>query len=256
MKALKIIGIILFSILAGLYLYFYAAAPIITVSKLNGRVTSDTVFMKKHKSMANFPKLLPEIKEKSFLEAQLSLAKRDSIGIVINLKDSTVSLVMKGVTIRSSKMLDYKKDRVLDGINGPAYYKYFSNPLTNVSEYCSMIKEPIEKKTAPKDTIEALKHLIIPDSVACEPAYYSATLSNGLNLIMVQSVWETEAEKEIEKKFKSDMNHQKFLLGRIKGLAKKEGADYKPTILIKLSKYDIRAIYRGTPWKPGIVIYY
>ncbi len=119
-----------------------------------------------------------------------------------------------------------------------------------------MIKEPIEKKTAPKDTIEALKHLIIPDSVACEPAYYSATLSNGINLIMVQPLWETEAEKEIEKKFKSDMNHQKFFLSRIKGLAKKEGADYKPTILIKLSKYDIRAIYRGTPWKPGIVIYY
>lgn len=254
MKLIKILLITVAIILGCLYLYFEAVDPIITVSKLNGNVLKDSVFINKHKNMADFPKLLPQIKEKAFIDAQLSLAKRDSIGLVINLKDSTVNLVMKGVTIRKSKMYDYKKDRIFDGLNGPAYYKYFSKPLSNVKEYCSLVKMPIDYKTAPKDTLEALKNLTIPDSVACEPAYYSIDLENGFRLIMVQPEWVTDAEKEIGKKYKEDMSKQNFFLKKSLALLKKETHIYKPTLVLKVSKYDIRAVYRGLPWKTGIVI--
>ncbi len=256
MKTIKILLITVFSIIGCIYLYFEAVDPIITVNKLNSDVLKDSVYIKKHQNMADFPKLLPQIKEKAFIDAQLSLAKRDSIGLVINLKDSTLNLVMKGVTIRKSKMYGYKKDRIFDGFNGPAYYKYFSKPLSNVKEYCSLVKEPIEYKKAPKDTLEALKHLTIPDSVACEPAYYSIDLDNGFKLIMVQPEWETEAEKEVGKKYNKDMFNQRFFLKRAVNLLKKEKQDYQPTLVLKVSKYDIRALYRGLPWKQGIVINY
>ncbi len=257
MKALKAIIILIFTAFASLYLYFYAVAPIITLNQINKYALADSVFMRKHPIAAQHPNLMHQIKEKAFLDAQLSLSKADSIGLVINLKDSTASLVLKGVTLRRSKIDEINQDLIFKGINGPAYSKLFSKPLVCISDSSTVVKAPIEYHKAPKDTIEAMQRMRLPDSLVCEPGYYSLNLNRGIRLVMVQSEeWTTPEEIAVGERFKSDMQQQKFFLYRIKDLKGKETPDYIPTIVLKTSKYNIRAIYRGLPDKVSVVLTY
>ncbi len=257
MKAIKAIIILIFSIFTCLYLYFYAVAPLITLNQINKFALADSVFMRKHPIAAEYPNLMNQLKEKAYLDAQLTLAKSDSSGLVINLKDSTALLVIKGVTLRVSKIDDIKQDRIFKGLNGPAYSKLFSKPLICTSDSSTVVKAPIEYHKAPKDTIEAMQQLRLPDSLVCEPGYYSLNLNRGIRLVMVQSEeWTTPEEIAVGERFKSDMQRQNFFLYRIKDLISKETPDYVPTIVLKTSKYNIRAIYRGLPDKVSVVLTY
>ena len=253
MKALRVFLYIVIGLAAILYLAIIVSSPIRKANELNRIATSDSVFMKKSKAIAKYSQLLPLVKEKAFKEAQLILSNQDSIGLIINFTNNTTSLMLKGVEIQSSKIIDYKKDKVFDGIDAPAFRKLFSKPLHNIHEFSTIVKEPIVIKKAPKDTIEAMKMATLPVSLPIEPAYVSYDLDRGFKLIMIQDSINTPEEKLLEKRFKSDLSKQFWgdILSNFSDLKKPK---YTPTVIIKLSGRDVRSIYRALPVKASFVM--
>jgi hypothetical protein len=254
MKVLKIF----FYVIIGLAILFYIAvitsSPIRKVQEINKIATSDSVFMKKNKAITKFSmNLLPLVKEKAYKEAQISLANQDSIGLIINFKDSVASLMLKGVEIYSSKIIKYKKDIVFNGIDAPAFRKIFSKPLHNIQDYSTFVKEPIVVKRAPKDTIEAMKMATLPVLLPVDPAYVSFNLDFGFKLILIQDKWNSDEEKIIEKKFKSDLRRQTYE-NVISGILNLKKPFYTPTVIVEMEGRDVRAIYRALPYKSSIIM--
>jgi hypothetical protein len=253
MKVFRIFLFIVIGIAILFYLMVTVAAPIRKVKELNKIATSDSVFMKKSKAIAKYSKLLPLVKEKAFKEAQIIQANQDSIGLLIDFRNRKASLMLKGVEIQSSEIVDFKKDKVFDGIDAPAFRKLFSKPLYNTYTYSTFVKEPIVVKKAPKDTIEAMKLATLPVLPPIEPAYVSYDLDRGFKLIMIQDSINTLEEKLIEKQFKSDLRKQ--IYGNIfSSFSDLENPKYTPTIIIKLSGRDVRSIYRALPVKASFVM--
>jgi hypothetical protein len=253
---MKIFRVFLY-IIIGLAILFYlavtVATPIRKVNELNKIATSDSVFMKKSKAIAKYSGLLPLVKEKAYMEAQLNLAQGDSIGLIINFKTSTASLMLKGVEIQASKIVEYSKDKVFDGIEAPAFRKLFSKPLHNIHEFSTFVKEPIVIKKAPKDTIEAMKMLTLPVLPPIEPAYVSYELDRGFKLIMIQDSINTPEEILLEKQFKKDFKKQTYS-DIFSNLTDLKNPKYTPTIILKLRGKDVRSIYRALPVKASFVM--
>ena len=90
MKALKVIIFSVVTIAVVFYLVVITAAPLRKVAELNRLATSDSVFMNKYTAIATYPKLLPLVKEKAHLQAQIEMAdlrnkiKADTIQPTIN----------------------------------------------------------------------------------------------------------------------------------------------------------------------------
>ncbi|NLU38701.1 MAG: hypothetical protein GXX78_07405 [Bacteroidales bacterium] len=252
MKALKVIIFSVVTIAVVFYLVVITAAPLRKVAELNRLATSDSVFMNKYTAIATYPKLLPLVKEKAHLQAQIEMAESDSIGLVINVKEKKASLMLKGVEIHSSLIKELNIDPVFKGIESPAYRKMFTNPIHNVGEYSSVIKEPIVYKKAPKDTIEAMKMLTLPVAPEPEPAYVNYDLQYGIKLILVQDKWETEADLIEEKKYTDDMKKLRIhnSIGLLKNLRE---PSYIPVISAVMDGKEVRAIYRALPQKANIV---
>ena len=139
MKALRVF----FYIIIGLAVIFYVTVtvsePLRKVKEINNIALSDSNFMRKSKAIAKYEGLFPLVKEKAYKEALVTLSQQDSIGLIIDFRDSTASLMLKGVKIQKSKIVDYKRDKIFDGIDAPAFRKLFSRPLHNIHDFSTFV---------------------------------------------------------------------------------------------------------------------
>ena len=107
-----------------------------------------------------FSKKMVDLKsEELFLKSQVSMAKRDSINLIVNLVDSTVSLNIQGVTIRDCKIYHFKMSQAFKHIEAnPKFFDWLAEPFNLKDEWATTVKVPITIRKAPKDTIEAKKY--------------------------------------------------------------------------------------------------
>ncbi|HNW49871.1 MAG TPA: hypothetical protein PKH79_02240 [Prolixibacteraceae bacterium] len=253
---MKAIRVFLYIIIGVAVLYYLAArvnAPIHKAQELNQIATSDTSYIKKYSAIAKYKELLPLVKEKAYREAQLYMSKNDSIGMVINFRDSSANLMLKGVCIQTSKLVDFKKDKIFDGVEAPAFRKIFSKPLHNIDEFSTFAKVPIIIKKAPKDTIEAMRMATLPVEPPIDPAYVKYDLEYGIKLLMIQDSCDTPEELVVENMFKTELRKQKSD-DLVSSLVNIGNPKYTPTIVLTLSGKDVRSIYRALPEKADFVM--
>jgi hypothetical protein len=190
------------------------------------------------------PKGFELVKEKAFLEAQIELSNSDSIALVIDLSDSIAFLQIKGVTIYTAKISRYTYSSLLDDISVPVYYKIFGKPLVVQEQVSNIAKEPIVIKIAPKDTIEAAKAEIIPDSVVNQ--------STVLNFIINKDLLVVITNHEEEGSYLNQKLNWSYQF--LKQLFELKKAVYQPTIKLIIPNDDIVVIYRALPWKARIAV--
>ncbi len=190
------------------------------------------------------PKGFELLKEKAFLEAQIELSNSDSISMAIDLSDSTAVLQIKGVSIYTAKITNFTYSNLLNDISVPVYYKIFKEPLAIHEQFSTVAKEPIVIKIAPKDTIEAAKAEVIPDSVVNQSAVLKFFISEDILVVITNH----EEEGSI---FYQKLNWSYQFL---KQLVEFKKVVYQPTIKLIIPNDDIVVIYRALPWKAKIAI--
>lgn len=230
----------------------FVMMPVRKIHQVQNLVHSDSSYMKKYSSYIDYPELFPEIKKIAFADAQIETAKSDSIWLLINLADKSASLRVKGVEMHKSDIVKMKVDPFFYGLDPVTYRKLFSEALIVRSDSSTVIKNPIVVKKAPKDTIEAMAQLKVPDSLTYGPAFITFNLDYGIKLVMKQTEKVDSADVEYGNIFEKNYRREK-IINNLKRLYKKD-VEYVPEIILELPKKEIHSIYRAIPVNAEIVL--
>ncbi|WP_258097484.1 hypothetical protein [Marinoscillum pacificum] len=192
-------------------------------------------------------------REFAFKKELLDQTQSDSIGLVINLNDSTVSINIHGVTLHSTKMSALAVDSWLTRLPDALYLHQYATSTSIGSVRSTIVKEPIVVRDAPKDPEEAAVNAYEPDTLIQNPAYLQFVLESNLQLIIEQDSGNTWLETTTRYKFFSAMYWHEFKTD-LKGFLTFSQPSYTPSVRVKLPVSDMRSIYRALPARPVVVV--
>ncbi|MDZ4205383.1 MAG: hypothetical protein U1C46_11280 [Bacteroidales bacterium] len=200
---------------------------------LDPRLFSDSAFISLQKQL-------------SFSQARLDMAHPDSIGLSINLANSTMNLEIEGVTVHTTHIISYRVSRSIYGLDHYALARMLSEPLLISESSATIPKEPIMVKKAPKDTIEATLPDIMPDTSTVVPVFFRLSFKNDFQLLVLQE--ETIMSMQMRKRFVF-LCRIRFANAwkAIKDVIRFRVPTYSPEIRIIIPSSDARIIYRALP---------
>ncbi|MBL8027717.1 MAG: hypothetical protein JNL74_14945 [Fibrobacteres bacterium] len=186
--------------------------------------------------------------DKAFLSAQLAIAAGDSIGLILDLRDSLVKMAVKGVVIHECSLSAYT---VLSGYSGMVKDEFTrllsGKPFKLKKESATIVKLPIKIKKAPKDTIEAqAKSSDAPGPLEKNDVKILYEFADGISLEIVQN--EPFTFDDLYSRVAYGMRLRiSSLKDKIKYLYGNED-EIKPLVIrIHIPQNDAIAIYRATP---------
>lgn len=233
------------------YLVIVSLAPIRFRNQLHQKTLSDSLFMLSINPSFSNPVIQPLVKNEAYKQSLLSLSRFDSIGLAVNLVDSSMMLKLKGLVLYEASVVDFKVDPVLRGFKIATYLNLFSKPIESVASFSTFQKEPIVVKKAPATPEEALAMATLPDSIPVVPAYFWIELNSGIRLCVVQDKWDSADERKIRRKYKVDMYNLK-IGNMIRSAIKPSTIHYTPVIVIKTNADAAITIFRALPVKSKI----
>jgi hypothetical protein len=192
------------------------------------------------------------LREKAYLNARLTMAANDSLGLTINLRDSVVQLETKGVVLRQVKFADAEIPNFFRSFHPSLYVKTFSKPF-KISEFGgTIVKEPITVVKAPKDSIEAARNKTEIDTSTVEFVEWHMLLNKSFVISFVQS------DSDFEKMDKSAWNYRfdrytSTLTSNVKDMVQFKIPVYYPQITLYIPKSEAKSFYRALS-KKGVVV--
>ena len=195
------------------------------------------------------------LKNISYKEALLKLSAMDSIGLIIDLPDSSLQLGMHGVIIHTSKISLIQKDPLIDRIDPLARSILFSEPQEILSQFSTIVKEPVVVRKAPKDTTEARINAWKPGTMVQKPAHFEIDIPGGIRIIFSQEKTVGFSDWYVKSAFYLKQNI-KHAGSNINQLLHFNWYEYTPEIRIELPDEELRAIYRALPEHAYVVINY
>lgn len=254
----KMLRHIFYYVLTAFILYYFIMAslsPVKYTKSINEKFSADSAILSTVDSRfltdSQFIALSQRV---SFIGARNRMAAGDSIGLVVDLKDSTITLEINGVALRSVPVISYEIPGSLEGIEYYQLTRFLGEPILIATSEATIPKEPLMVKIAPRDTIEALAlPVITPDTTGLDPVFFRMVLSNGIELSLLQDVTDDVPAENALKKFTRKRSVKNASEGIRQVLAFKV-PQYVPEIVITVSKDDARVIYRAIPEKGMVVL--
>lgn len=202
-------------------------------------------------NMCTVPGYLDMISEKSFLSSQVNMASTDSIGLLINLPDSVIQLLVKGVPVRSVRIDRYDVSPFFRRVNQEALFNMLSSPLTTTGMHSTFKKDPVNVKIAPKDTSE-VKASAKPDTTDFEAVFFSLDTDRHIRFFFEQKE-DTIFIDRLARFFFDLKDRTGNLYSNIKALARFDAPVYVPYIKIWLPKAEAKIVYRAMP-REGLIV--
>ena len=202
--------------------------------------------------------LLPQLKEKAWIESRLKMAAGDSIGLSIDLEQHRIQLELKGVVLLSSKIRDASISGFFRKMDGNVYFTKFGTPLTIQQFKSSIPKNSFKIVQAPKDTIAALAAIdaaMKKDSLKDVNVFWTVKLDRSfdLNIQGIDSVAEAQKKYEFGKGFEFERN-LKNITSSFQHILKFSKPSYTPEILISIPENEAKAILRALPRNAMVTI--
>jgi len=202
--------------------------------------------------------LLPQLKEKAWIESRIKMAANDSIGLSIDLEQRRIQLELKGVVILSSKIRDFSISGFFRKMDGNVYFNTFGTPLTIQQFTSSIEKNPLRIVEAPKDTIAAqlaADAAAKKDSIADENVFWTVKLDRDFDLDIqgIDSIAEAQNKYKLGKGFEFERN-LKNVANSFQHILRFTKPSYTPEILISIPENEAKAILRALPRKALVTI--
>lgn len=202
-------------------------------------------------NLCSIPGYIDLIRKKAFLSAQVKMAESDSVGLLINMRDSLIQLLIKGLPIRSVRIGEYDISPFFARANQEAVYSMLSTPMLITGMQATFRKDPVNIKIAPKDTSEA-KVDANPDTTDYEAVFF--TLSTDRNIRFFFEQQEDTIGADRRARFFFDLKDRaRNAKATIKAVARFETPPYTPYIKIWLPKADAKIVYRAIP-REGLIV--
>ncbi len=197
------------------------------------------------------PGYLELIREKAFLGAQVRMAASDSIGMLINVRDSVIQLLIKGLPVRTIRIDEYDLSPFFRRVNQEALSNMFSSTLTITSMDATFRKDPVTVKIAPKDTSE-VKIDAKPDTTDFEAVFFTLNTDRNIRIYFEQQENKRVADRFA--RFFFDLKDKLVNAGRsVKAIAVMDKPPYVPYIKIWIPKAEAKIIYRAIP-REGLIV--
>ncbi|MEG1949637.1 MAG: hypothetical protein RR137_04630 [Odoribacter sp.] len=189
------------------------------------------------------------LKQKGLLDGMVKLAKSDTVGLFLNLPDSTAHLMIEGMAVRNIALCQIEMNALFRIASEEALYKWLSEPLRVISERATIEKEPVNVVVAPKDSSDEVPE-VVPDTLRTDPVFFILETDRGLQLYFYQT-----GEEEEWSTYKFDWQYRwENAKEAIKAIVHFQIPNYKPVLRIGLSKEDAQVIYRALPSQGLIVL--
>ena len=204
--------------------------------------------------MNRVPGYQQALHDKGVLSSLVKMANGDSIGLFINLPDSTVQLMVKGVGVRNIRIEDIQISSFFKKADQEAVYDLLSEPLNIVDSKSTIDKEPLNVLQAPKDSQAADSiPMLKPDTTHSEPVFFILNTDKNVRLYFHQA--DNDNGKDSRAGWNFEMADRWNEVKRnLKAMSAFSVPEYIPTISIGVNKVDAKVIYRAIPPHGQIVL--
>lgn len=192
--------------------------------------------------------------EEIYSQSRLQLARGDSINLLVNLVDSTVTLDIRGVPVRVCKIQRYEASRRFSRLEKDALLRWLSQPFVLEKEMATIPRSPIVIKEAPKDTAEANEMAFRPIPPEKDDVYFALYFSQNLNVSFGQSA-SPSLRGRLHRALYNARKNWHEIGWTIGELAQFQLPQYPFWIDIRISRDDAKAIYRALPRNAKLALY-
>ncbi len=191
--------------------------------------------------------------EELFLNSQLIMAKSDSIGLLVNLADSTISLYLRGVNLRSCPISCYTISHAFKHLKSkPEIFHWLSRPFLLKAHWATVPKVPITVRKAPRDTIEAQKYKFEPAAPARPDVLFSLQFDRNL-LVTVRQIEPISFRGLPRIGLYYLESYARRIADTFVQLYHLKLPEHRYSIEIAIPKNDAIAIYRALPMRTELV---
>jgi hypothetical protein len=202
-------------------------------------------------NLCAIPGYIELIREKAFLSSQVRMADSDSIGLLINIRDSVLQLLIKGVPVRSIRIDEYDVSPFFQRANQEAVYSMLSTPLAITGMQATFRKDPVQVKIAPKDTSE-VKIDEKPDTTDFEAVFFTLDTDRDIRFYFEQQEDTVGADRRA--KFFFDLRDRARNAGAtMSDVVRFRTPPYVPYIKIWIPKAEAKIVYRAVP-REGLIV--
>jgi hypothetical protein len=247
---------IITAIALGVLIIFYLMKSVSAVSS-TVRTFDDAYFASLEQkagdtiNLCAIPGYIDMIRDKAFLSSQVKMADSDSIGLLINIRDSVIQLLIKGLPIRTVRIEDYDVSPFFQRANQEAVYSMLSTPLTITGMQSTFLKDPVNVKIAPKDTSLA-KIDAKPDTTDYEAVFFTLETDRNVRFYFEQQEDTVGADRRA--RFFFDLkDRSRSATATMKAVASFRTPPYVPYIKIWIPKAEAKIVYRAIP-REGLIV--
>ncbi len=242
--------------LVALFVIFYLAKSVSAVNQ-SVRAFDDAYFASLQQkegdtiNLCAIPGYIEMIREKAFLSSQVRMADSDSIGLLINIRDSVLQLLVKGVPVRSIRIDEYDVSPFFERANQEAVYSMLSTPLAITGMQATFMKDPVQVKIAPKDTSE-VKIDAKPDTTDFEAVFFTLDTDRDIRFYFEQQEDTVGADRRA--KFFFDLkDRSRNARATMREVVRFRTPSYVPYIKIWIPKAEAKIVYRAIP-REGLIV--
>ena len=203
-------------------------------------------------NLCAIPGYIDMIRDKAYLSSQVKMAESDSIGLLINVRDSVIQLLIKGLPVRTVEIDDYDVSPFFHRANQEAIYSLLSTPLNITGMQATFLKDPVSVKIAPKDTSEVVVSEK-PDTTDFEAVFFTLDTDRNIRFFFEQQEDTIGADRR--SRFSFDLKGRaRNASVTMRSVTRLKTPPYVPYIKIWIPKAEAKIIYRAIPREGMIVL--
>lgn len=253
MKTHKSLKIVLLFVLIGTFAYLWTMQ--VAVNRAAGRMNKvyreKTEKERKNETekMYKVPGYNELLKQRGLLNGTVKMAAGDSVGLLLDLSDSTACLMIKGVGVRSIPITEWKVSPFFSKIEIETLYDLLSETFRVTTSRATLKKEPLNVVQAPKDSSDMIPQ-IRPDTTHTEPVFFILDTDKPVRFYFYQ----TEGDAFWTAFVFGTTDRWRKAKAALKALFAFTLPEYIPTVYIGISKRDAKVLYRALPVHGQIVL--
>lgn len=204
-----------------------------------------------HDRMRLVPGYVDLLKRQGLLKGMVSMAAGDSIGLFINLPDSTIQLMIKGVGVRDIVVGEIGASPFFACADAEPLYDLLSGKFQITNLWGTIPKEPLRTVQAPKDSSDVIP-TVQPDTSHAEPVFFVLETDRGIRFVFHQT----------EGGWRDTWAGLRFSLGNrvrqavkdVKAMLRFSLPEYVPEVRVGIAKRDAKILYRALPWRGEMLV--
>lgn len=238
-----------------LFMVYYTVCSVMAVNRSVTRFNeaywakAEKMNDKEKQEMHRVPGYSALLEKRGLLDALVKVAKKDSIGLFLDLPDSIAQMMIKGVGVRKIRIENIRMSAFFKKTDIEAIYDLFARPMQITVSKATIAKEPINIVEAPKDSSDVIP-TIAPDTANREPVFFILNTDQPVRFYFYQTGGEDGWQK-----FCFDLSDRwQTMCKTFAAVCRGRLPEYVPTIRIGISKADAKILYRALPSKGYIVV--